>query len=211
MADLIIRPTFIDQRLKRSVPGVGADSRPPRAPASPMAWRKDGGPVNRKDHDIHARIDDDRARRSSHLCRLVIGTCLLVAFPAGAAVALSVKDCRDAGVGIESIVTPVEKSHIALYDGKVDAYKIDTVEPACCSSGVAVVLPAKDDPSGGSSCWAVIGLASVDVTSATRSYDKVKGLLLVLPAQRSNPNGDRVQGPPLKLRINLRAGSVSLE
>ena len=129
----------------------------------------------------------------------------------GPAAALGVKDCRAAGVGIESIAGPVERAHIALYDGKVDAYNIDTVEPACCSSGIAVVLPAKDDPSGGSNCWAVIGLTSVDVKSASRTYDRAKGLLLVMPTKRSNPNGDAVKGPPLKLRINFGEGTVSLE
>ena len=154
--------------------------------------------------DVH----DPRVRRSSWQCVLLAGACILGGFPAHA---LSVKDCRDAGVGLESIVPPVETSHIALYDGKVDAYTIDTVEPACCSSGIAVVLPAKDDPSGGSTCWAVIGLASVDVRSATRSYDKVKGLLLVMPVRRGDPNGDAVKGPPLRLRINVREGTVALE
>ena len=129
---------------------------------------------------------------------------MLFGFPAAA---LGVKDCRDAGVGIESIARPVEKAHIALYDGKVDAYNIDTVEPACCSSGIAVVLPAKDDPSGGSNCWAVVGLNSVDVKAAKRSYDKAKGLLLVMPTKHGNQNGDTI----LKLRINLGEGIVSIE
>ncbi len=153
-------------------------------------------------------LHDFRARHSSRRCTLLTGAFMLFGFPAAA---LGVKDCRDAGVGIESITRPVEKAHIALYDGKVDAYNIDTVEPACCSSGIAVVLPAKDDPSGGSNCWAVIGLASLDVRAATRSYDKAKGLLLVMPTRRRNENGDTVKGPPLKLRINLGEGTVSLE
>ena len=133
---------------------------------------------------------------------------MVFGFPAAA---LVVKDCREVGVGIESIARPVEKAHISLYEGKVDVYNIDTVEPACCSSGIAVVLPAKDDPSGGSNCWAVIGLASVDVGTAKRSYDQAKGLLLVMPTKRGDANGETVEGPPLKLRINLGAGTVSLE
>lgn len=133
---------------------------------------------------------------------------MLFGFPAAA---LGVKDCREAGVGIESIARPFEKAHISLYEGKVDAYNVDTVEPACCSSGIAVVLPAKGDPSGGSNCWAVIGLASIDVTAAKRSYDRAKGLLLVMPTRRGDANGDAFEGPPLKLRINLGEGTVSLE
>ncbi len=149
-----------------------------------------------------------RARSVVRRCALVTGAVMLWSFPAAA---LSVKDCRNAGVGIESIGRPIEKSHVALYDGKVDAYNIDTVEPACCSSGIAVVLAAKDDPSGGSNCWAVIGLVSVDVTTAKRSYDKTKGLLLVMPTKRNTTQGEATAGPPLKLRINLGEGTVSLE
>lgn len=151
---------------------------------------------------------DRRTRHSPRRRALLTCAFMLIGFPAAA---LSVKDCRDAGVGIESIVKPVETAHVALYEGKVDVYNIDTVEPACCSSGLAVVLPAKDDPTGGSQCWAVIGLASVDVTVATRSYDKAKGLLLVMPTRRGDENGGTREGPPLRLRINLGEGRVTLE
>lgn len=151
---------------------------------------------------------DCRARPSPRHRALLTGAFLLLGFPAAA---LGVKDCRDAGVGIENLARPVEAAHIALYEGKVDVYNIDTVEPACCSSGIAVVLPAKDDPSGGSNCWVVIGLASIDVKTATRSYDKAKGLLLVMPTRRGDENGGTREGPPLKLRINVGEGTVSLE
>jgi hypothetical protein len=140
--------------------------------------------------------------------RLLLGLIALVATPA---FALDVKECQEAGVGLQSIAGPVEKAHMALYEGKVDAYAIDTVEPACCASGIAIVMPAVDDPSGGSDCWAVIGLASIDVRAAKRSYDKAKGLLLVMPTKRSNESGDAVEGPPLRLRINLGQGTVTLE
>jgi hypothetical protein len=149
-----------------------------------------------------------RDRRGLRRSGLLAGLLMLPAIPA---MALEVKSCADAGLGIESIAGPVEKTHLSLYDGKVEAYTVDTVEPACCSSGVAIVVPAKDDPSGGSDCWAVVGLVSVDVRSAKRSYDQAKGLLLTMPARRSNQDGDAVDGPPLKLRINLGEASVSLE
>ena len=68
---------------------------------------------------------DRRARPSSGPCAVLAGTLILHAVPAHA---LSVRDCRDAGVGSESIVPPVEKSHLALYGGKADANAIDTVE-----------------------------------------------------------------------------------
>ena len=144
------------------------------------------------------------------LCRIGI-VAILMSVSTAPALALEVQDCRDAGIGLESIAGPVEKAHLSLYDGKVDAYNVDTVEPACCSSGVAVVLPAKDDPSGGFECLAVVGLASVDVTAAKRSYDKAKGLLLVMPTRRGNADGEPVEGAPLKLRINLGEGTVTLE
>jgi hypothetical protein len=153
-------------------------------------------------------------KRSATSTRPILRTLVavgLVFASAASARALEVQDCQNAGVGIESIAGPPEKAHVALYDGKVDAYNIDTVEPACCSSGVAIVLPEKDAPSGGMTCKAVVGLASIDVTSAKRSYDKTKGLLLVMPTKRGNQDGEAVVGPPLKLRINLGDGTVSIE
>lgn len=127
------------------------------------------------------------------------------------ALAFELKSCADAGIGLESIVDPVARNHLRLYDGKVTAYNVDTVEPACCSSGIAVVFPDKEDESGGSACEAVIGMTSVDVTAARRSYDQAKGLLLELDTRTAGGDGALGPGKALRLRVNLATSTVTLE
>ncbi len=58
------------------------------------------------------------------------------------ALGFDAKTCEEAGVGLASIATPIAKNHVALYEGQVTVYNIDQIEPACCSKGIAVVLPA---------------------------------------------------------------------
>ena len=130
---------------------------------------------------------------------------------APAAFGFELKPCEDVGVGLTSLVTPLAKHHLLLYDGKVVVYNVDTIEPACCSGGVAVVMPDKDDPLGGSSCSAVVGIGSVDVTKAKRTYDPARGLLLDAQTQRYDGESGLKPGPQLKIRIDLNASRVSIE
>jgi hypothetical protein len=121
------------------------------------------------------------------------------------------RPCDEAGIGLTTLVQPVASNQIALYEGKVILYNVDTIEPACCSAGLAVVLPDKDDPLGGSQCFAVIGLGAVDVTTARRSYDPARGLLVELATSTIGENGERILGETLHLRINLADTTVRLE
>jgi len=113
---------------------------------------------------------------------------LLLAFAAAPAVAFGheVKPCEAAGVDLRSLIGPVAKNSLVLYDGKVTLYNVDTIEPACCSGGIAVVLPDVKDELGGNACMASIGYTNIDVTKAKRSYDPAKGMLLELPTQTAN-------------------------
>jgi hypothetical protein len=121
------------------------------------------------------------------------------------------KPCDEAGVGLASILAPVAQNSVMLYEGKVTAYNIDTIEPACCAGGIAVVLPDVKDELGGSTCVALIGFGHIDVTKAKRSYDKTKGLLLELQTQKIGEGGGLVPDKALKLRINLGTSGVSIE
>jgi hypothetical protein len=133
----------------------------------------------------------------------------LAIFPLATAEAFQVKDCGDAGVGIENIASAAT----SLYGGKATAYLVDTVEPACCSSGVAIVVPAleAESPVGGNVCWTVTGFSSIDLAKAKRSYDKGKGLLLEMSTRVPNESGDIAPGAPLKLRINFSKARVEIE
>ena len=121
----------------------------------------------------------------------------------------TVKPCDESGVDLRTLITPVAKNSLILYDGKVVVYNVDTIEPACCSGGIAVVLPDVKDELGGNACMASIGYTSIDVTKAKRSYDAAKGMLLELPTQ----TGEGQPGPVVttKLRINLANSNVTLE
>ena len=129
----------------------------------------------------------------------------------GSAWAFEAKPCEDAGVGLASLVQPLARNHLVLYDGKVVVYNVDTIEPACCSGGVAVVVPDNDDPVGGSSCTAVIAIGSVDATKGKRSYDPSRGLLLTMPTRIFDGESGLKPGPDLKLRIDLKASKVTIE
>ena len=122
-----------------------------------------------------------------------------------------VKPCDESGVDLRTLITPVAKNSIILYDGKVVVYNVDTIEPACCSSGIAVVLPDVKDESGGNACMASIGYTSIDVTKAKRSYDAAKGMLLELPTQTQTGEGQPGPVVTTKLRINLANSNVTIE
>jgi len=122
-----------------------------------------------------------------------------------------VRPCSDAGVDLRTLMTPVAKNSLSLYEGKVIVYNVDTIEPACCSSGIAVVLPDVKDEQGGNACMALTGYTSIDVTKAKRSYDAAKGMLLELPTQTRTDEGQPGPLVTTKLRINLANSNVTLE
>jgi hypothetical protein len=100
---------------------------------------------------------------------------------------------------------------VVLYEGQVTVYNIDQIEPACCSKGIAVVLPDREDPLGGSACTAIVGFASADATKAKRSYDANRGVLLEMATQAFDADSRLRPGPALKLRIHLGRSKVSVE
>jgi hypothetical protein len=130
---------------------------------------------------------------------------------AAPALGFDAKTCEDAGVGLASIATPVAKNHFVLYEGQVTVYNIDQIEPACCSKGVAVVLPDREDPLGGSTCTAIVGIGSVDATRSKRSYDAARGVLLEMATQAFDADSRLRPGPAVKLRIDLGRSKVSIE
>lgn len=124
----------------------------------------------------------------------------------------TVVDCKENGVGIEDLMIPSSAAPRSFYNEQVWVYTVDRLEPACCSLGVAVVLPDAADPVGGAKCLAVLNLSGVNVSQARSSYDSVRGLLLEIPTSKYNPgNGSWSAGDPLKLRINLQSSSVTIE
>ncbi len=61
----------------------------------------------------------------------------------GVAAAEPLPSCEEAGLGIEDVVG-IDGTHAKAYlEGNVVLRAVDTVEPACCSSGVAIVTPTR--------------------------------------------------------------------
>ncbi len=118
-----------------------------------------------------------------------------------------VRNCSDANLGIESIVLPAK----SFYNGQVNVFVTDTVEPAAASFGLAIVTPDFADPVGGSNCRAITHLSGVDINKIKSSYDSDKGLLLTVPYRVYNGEGTEPAKAPLKIRINLKKQSVVLE
>ena len=99
-----------------------------------------------------------------------------------------------------------------FYQGNVTLFLIDRVEPACCSLGIAVVMPEQvEEGPGDVQCWAMTGYAGVDVKGAASRYDAAEGLTLTIPTQDYDPDsGGTVRGEPIRLRIHLGSGSIEL-
>lgn len=130
---------------------------------------------------------------------------------AGPAAALEVKSCDDANIGLTELIAPVGKNSHTYKDDKVSVYAVDTVEPACCAAGVAVVMPDVADETGGNQCLAVVGVASVQLEDTTAADDPVKGLLITIPTRVFSEAADSAPGEPIKLRVNAEKGTLALE
>ncbi|MFA5899012.1 MAG: hypothetical protein WC829_07860 [Hyphomicrobium sp.] len=139
---------------------------------------------------------------------VVFASLLQLAVPAGA---VEVKSCEDANVGLTALIAPVAKNSRTFKDDRVSIYAVDTVEPVCCASGVAIVLPDITDEAGGSRCFAAVGVASVQLDELTSEDDPAKGLLVSIPTRVYGEAADSAPGAPLKLRINIENGTVVAE
>ena len=120
--------------------------------------------------------------------------------------------CDDAGVALEDVAAGADLSGVrSFYRGDVTLFALDTIEPACCSAGVAIVMPA--EPHGnepvGFACWAIKGLAAVDLRAARSSYDPRRGLTLTIPTRGYDPDtGGTVPAEPIRLRIDAARGTI---
>ena len=121
----------------------------------------------------------------------------------------AVVPCADAGIGLTTLVTPVGENSRQFYNGQVSVYLVDTIEPACCSSGVAIVLPDAQSELGDAKCLAVLYQSSIDLNASEASYSPAKGLLIEMPASEQDDAGNQTPSP-LKLRVNLKSSTVTL-
>jgi len=137
-----------------------------------------------------------------------------LAWPAAAGAQRSeLYSCEEAGVDLTSVSVGADLGGVrSFYEGRVTLFALDTVEPACCASGVAVVMPAEphgDEPVG-YACWAIKGVAAVDLRSARSSYDPRRGLTLTIPARDYDADtGATISGEPIRLRIDAGRGTIS--
>jgi hypothetical protein len=119
-----------------------------------------------------------------------------------------VVSCQKAKVGLASLIGPVGETTRYFKEGQVAVYTVDHFEPACCSAGVAVVIPNVDGPAGNMQrCFAILGYYGVDVKNARSSFNPVTGLLIEIDTREVGGSA----GKPLQLRVNLKNSTVSLE
>jgi hypothetical protein len=144
----------------------------------------------------------------------MLRTCLLLSVSAllvDPAIALELKSCEEAHVGLTTLIAPVAKNSRTYKDDKISLYAVDTVEPVCCAAGVAVVIPDVADELGGNKCLAVVGVASVQLDEAVSEDDPAKGVLISIPTRVFNEASDSAPGEPIKLRIDVDTGTVVVE
>src|SRR5687768_12458900 len=103
--------------------------------------------------------------------------------------AFEVKTCEENNTTLMDLVSPVAKNVREFYNGQVQVFLVDHIEPACCSSGVAVTMFKQDaELPGEKVCYSIHQLTGADVAKARASYDKSKGLLLTIPLRSYDPD-----------------------
>ena len=138
---------------------------------------------------------------------------LALTLTAKAAPINELKSCEEAHFGLTEILAPSADTYRAFYNNQVNVYAVDTIEPACCSQGLAIVIPDQTAELGGvSKCFAIGHLSGVSVKGAKSSYDAVRGLLIAFPVKSYDPEtGATKPAGLLKVRVNLKTATVILE
>jgi hypothetical protein len=120
--------------------------------------------------------------------------------------------CDALDVRLDSVSVGADLSGVrTFYDGQVTLLLVDQSEPACCSYGIAIIMPAEpraDEP-GGMRCWAKWGFAGIDLRGARSTYDPRQGLTLAIPTLDYDPEtGASGRGEPIRLRIDAGRGTI---
>ena len=125
----------------------------------------------------------------------------------------SLLPCAEVSAGLTQLALGANEEGVrSFYDGRVTLLLLDYVEPACCSWGVAVLMPDGDGETepAGTACWAIWGYAGVDLQAATSRYDPAEGLTLAIPTlDYDHDSGGTRPGAPIRLQINLSEGGIS--
>ena len=119
--------------------------------------------------------------------------------------------CSEVSAGLTQLALGANEEGVrSFYEGRVTLLQLDYVEPACCSWGVAVLMPDGDGETepAGTACWAIWGYAAVDLQRATSRYDPVEGLTLTIPTlDYDHDTGGTRPGAPIRLRIDVGEGT----
>ncbi len=136
----------------------------------------------------------------------------LIATPAMAA-DMSVRGC-DYVSDMRNIVEPWSEYSRTFYNGQVRVALADTVEPACCSFHLVILMPDPESELGDRKCVAIgsgdgNGFSGFDFDRLKANYDPAVGLILSVPHRRYDHN----TGASGSLRfgrviLNLSTGTV---
>lgn len=140
----------------------------------------------------------------------------ITASASGPAMALSVSDCDGFAASAQALVEPWEKNTRTFYNGQVRLAYVDTIEPACCSSQLLVLIPNKDSEMGERLCRLVSdhgnqGFSGIDFAKITTRYDAKKGLLVSFPYGQMKEDGSGTVQHVGRIRINLAHVTVTPE
>jgi hypothetical protein len=121
-----------------------------------------------------------------------------------AAIAADVQKCP-ATIGLDTLYPPFQKHARAFSKNKIRVFNTDTNgEPVSCSKGLVIAFEEPNVPS--SKCFYVGCFSRVDDITTASAIEGNAGLLIVLQA------ADYEQPmKPLKIRVNIRAGTVKIE
>lgn len=112
-------------------------------------------------------------------------------------------------IGIESLYPPYAKHARTFYNNQLSIFNIDTIEPAAASAGLALTFAGEH---GEGTCIYVGPFSSVSpVSDAKARYEEGKGLLIELKTGDYGDNGPQKPSKPLRLRVNLKTGTVTRE
>lgn len=123
---------------------------------------------------------------------------------------LTAQDCKSVGVDLTSVGFPIEAK--SYFNRQVRVFKVDTIETAAASSGLAIIKPKPNDQILIENCFVVTGFTDVKFSKVKSVFSAKAGLEVTMPVDQYNPESGK--GEPagdLKLTIKLTSQNSSLK
>ena len=152
---------------------------------------------------------------------IILGVLLLLANSLAASAQATISEC-DWPANLRNIVEPWDKHTRTFANGNIRIAHVDTDgEPVCCSSYLAILAPSGSDVALESRQCRLLtngnqisGFSWIRFQDITASYDAGLGLLISVPVDRYDFEGQSTSGTvpdTVHIRINQATGDIYTE